>query len=35
MTDEFTGIRFVDSFLEQKRHVNTFLNKINPHFPLG
>ncbi len=29
MTDKFTAFSFVDYFVEQKRHVNTFLDKIN------
>ncbi len=29
MTDKFTGYGFADYCIEQKRHVNTFLDKID------
>ena len=29
MTDKFTGYGFADYFMEQKRHINTFLDKID------
>ncbi len=29
MTDRFTGYGFADYFMEQKRHINTFLDKID------
>jgi hypothetical protein len=29
MADRFTGYGFVDYCIEQKRHINTFLDKID------
>jgi len=29
MSDRFTGYGFADYFMEQKRHINTFLDKID------
>lgn len=35
MADESTCISFIDPPLEPKKDVNTFLDKMNPDFPLG